>query len=145
MVMHTDAGMYLEIPKLLVIRGVVHICLLDIQYPPSTRNTSDIRDAPRLSHLLKPRADVSPRSVNKMYSCGTYRLLSLRASAVTRKISLVSFRCCRRGWWKIRRFNKQKGFTSVPRKHRSCLRWSHRPAVCFAFFIKQASAHARRG
>lgn len=70
MVMHTGGvELRFEIPKLLVIRGVVHIYLLGIQYPPSTRNTSDIGSAPRLSHRLKLRPDVSLRSVNKIYSC----------------------------------------------------------------------------
>lgn len=76
-VMHTESiGMGLEIPKLLVIRDVVYIYLLGIQYPPSTRNTSDIRSASRLSHRLKLQPDVSLRSVNKIYSCGIYCLLS---------------------------------------------------------------------
>jgi len=75
--MHTESiGMRLEIPKLLVIRGVVYIYLLGIQYPPSTRNISDIRRASRLSHRLKLRPDVSLRSVNKIYSCGMHCLLS---------------------------------------------------------------------
>lgn len=75
--MHTESiWMRHEIPKLLVIRGVIYIYLLGIQYPSSTRNTSDIRSAPRLPHRLKLRPDVSLRSVNKIYSCGIYCLLS---------------------------------------------------------------------
>lgn len=63
--------MRLETPKLFVIRDAIHVYLLDIRYPPSIRNTFDIRSASR----LKLRTDVSPRSLNKIYSCETYQLL----------------------------------------------------------------------
>lgn len=56
-------------------RRCIHLPLLGIQYPPSTRNTCDIRSALRLPHPLKLRPDVSLRSVDKIYSCAIYCLL----------------------------------------------------------------------
>jgi len=98
--------MRLEIPKLLIIRGVVYIYLLGIQYPPSTRNTCDRRNAWRFPHRLKLRLDASLRSVNKIYSCAIYCLLfSSPHLPLHVKYCLLSPRCRWRDWWKDRYFS----------------------------------------